>query len=185
VPTTGGRILAHAAAAVVLVAAGCGPGGGDVDTDSARAFDAYPLYWLGPRFEKWDLVHVDLRRDGMSTFVYGECTPHGTDEPSCVPPLEIQIQPLCAHLAAVARDSAWKTRRIRGAPVGTIDSAPVLFSAGAQVKVYRGEGTDAALAMRALRALRSINRVPPVISGTEAISPPARGVLEGRRPCRA
>jgi hypothetical protein len=46
----------------------------------------------------------------------------------CSVPLEIQIQPLCMQLDVVARAPIWRRRQIRGAPVGTIDSAPVMFT---------------------------------------------------------
>jgi hypothetical protein len=54
--------------------------------------------------------------------------------------------------------NAWKRREVRGAPVGTIDDAPVLFTDRVQVEVYRGQGSDPGLPLRALRALRSVNR---------------------------
>lgn len=167
--------------ALVLVTAGCS--GDRVDVEAAREFDAYPLYWLGERFEKWELSQVELDPSGFSTFVYGDCTPEGEDHPTCSPPLQLQIQPLCTHLDAVARAPIWKRRRVRDAPVGTIDSAPVLFSSKAQIKVYRGEGSDAGTRMRALRALRSINRVEPVVTQDEPIPSPVPGVLSGDRPC--
>jgi hypothetical protein len=172
---------------VFFVAAACSsarsPDEVEGDLDAARRFDAYPLYWLGERFEGWDLEHVEVRPNGLSIFVYGQCTPHGEDEPSCAPPLQIQIQPLCVNLEAVARAPTWRHRRIRGAPVGTIDSAPVLFTSGAQVKVYRGDGSDPAAPLRALRALRSINDVEPVIGPDDPIPGPAPGVLAGTRAC--
>jgi hypothetical protein len=181
--------LGAAFVAVVLGASGCGERG-VAETASAQTFRAYPLYWVGERFESWDLVHVDVATSGITSFIYGTCKvddPDGFFGPeggSCSPPLDIQIQPLCAHLAVVARAPVWKHREVRGAPVGTIDSAPVMFTQLAQVKVYRGQGTDPGLPMRALRALRSINRVSPVIGPRGHIPAPARDVLNGRRPCR-
>lgn len=103
--------------------------------------------WVGERFEKWDLEYVDVGTREFSTFVYGTCEPRG--DAGCPPPLDIQIQPLCAHLEAVARTPIWKRRQVRGAPVGTIDGAPVLFTNRVQVKVYRGRGSDPGLALRA------------------------------------
>jgi len=172
--------------ALVLTTAGCSSLFGDpeVDASEAREFDGYPLYWVGERFERWDLVHVDIRPQ-LTTFVYGDCEPTGGDEPSCTPPLEIQVSPLCAHLDVVARAPIWRRRSIRGAPVGTSDSAPVLFTSGAQVKVYRGEGSDAGLPRRALEALRSINDVPPVIGPTGSIPGADPTMLAGERPCAA
>jgi hypothetical protein len=100
-------------------------------------------------------------------------------------PLQIQVQPLCAHLEAVARAPIWKRRQVRGAPVGTIDGAPVLFTNRVQVKVYRGQGSDPGLPMRALRALRSANGVALVIRADDPSPAAPRAVLAGASPCSA
>ena len=178
------RLSAGIALVAALAVSGCFGGGTNSEQAAARKFDGFPLYWVGERFEKWDLAAVD-GLDGPGefvTFVYGTCKPSG-DEPSCVPPLEIQVFPLCWHLEAVARAPVWKRRRVRGAPVGASDSAPVLFTRGAQVKVYRGEGSDPGLPLRALHALRSINRVEPVVGASAPLPSPPPGVLEGTRAC--
>jgi len=100
------------------------------------------------------------------TFVYGDCEPSGGDEPSCVPPLQIQVSPLCGHLEAVTASR----RKIRGAVVGfNRDGAPVLLTARAQVKVYTGEGANAHAALEALERLRSANRVPPVVRASDRL----------------
>ncbi len=170
---------------VVLIAGGCSTGA-KVDLDEARRFDGYPLYWVGERFEKWKLDNI-LDLDGRSEFVtliYGTCTPHDGGQPSCTPPLQIQVSPLCRHLGVVTASPAWRQRRLRGAPVGrNPDGAPVLLTRGAQVKIYRGEGSDRGIAVRALRALRSLNRVPPVIGRKGRIPVPPAGVLAGTRNC--
>ncbi len=167
-----------------LVAQGCSAGRPDSppDTRAARQFDDFAVYWLGARFEKWKLTAVALPYgpEGFVSLIYGDCTPTGDDHPSCTPPVQVQISALCSHLREVARAPIWKQRRIRGAPVGTIDGAPVLFSRSSQVKVYRGEGTDAGVELRALRALRSLNNAPPVVGVADRIAPPARGVLAER-----
>lgn len=179
--------------AAVLIASGCGKtrtvGEGNPDIETAREFDRHPLYWLGRRFEKWDLEHVEVGGGELVTLVYGTCEiddpdgPFGFEGGSCSPPLQLQIQPLCAHLAAVARAPIWRRRQVRGAPVGTIDSAPVLFTNHVQVKLYRGQGSDPGLPMRALRALRSLNDVAPVIDRDDPIPPAERKVLAGTRRC--
>jgi hypothetical protein len=140
---------------------------------------------VGDRFEDWKLETIE-GLDGVGgavTFIYGDCTPHDGEQPSCTPPIEIQVFPLCAHLEEVAAAPIWRTRRVRGAPVGTIDSAPVMFTAGAQVKVYRGEGTGPSVRMDVLRQLRSINEVPPVVGSSGPIPAPPAAVLDGSRPC--
>jgi hypothetical protein len=156
---------------------------------AARQFRGFPLYWVGERFEKWELRAIELPSFGFATVIYGNCEvkdPDGVFGPeggSCMPPLQIQIAPLCFHLDVVARAPIWRRRSIRGAPVGSSDSAPVLFTRGAQVKVYRGQGSDPGLAIRALRAIRSLNAVPPIIAPGGPIAPPDRRMLEGSRPC--
>jgi hypothetical protein len=178
---------AAALAAFAIFAAACGSsprtvGGGDPDLDAARKFDRHPLYWVGKRFERWELEHVDVGKSEFATFSYGTCElPEG--EGGCAVPLQIQVQPLCTHLRVVARAPMWKRRSVRGAPVGTIDSAPVLFTSRVQVKVYRGQDSDPGLPMRALRALRSANGVAPVLDVDDPIPPAPRAVLNGRTPC--
>jgi hypothetical protein len=178
---------AIATALVVAVLSGCGGGGGsgptgDVDLAAARGFEEHPLYWLGDRFEDWDLTYVSVGNGEFSTFIYGRC--EASSDGGCAPPLQLQIQRLCAHLDAVAQAPIWRTRRVRGAPVGTIDSAPVLFSSRVQVKVYRGRGSDPGVEMRALRALRSVNDVEPVLGANDPIPPADLDVLAGKKPCR-
>src|SRR5829696_4341066 len=84
---------------VVFAATACTwrAGHDEIDIDAARQFDGYPLYWLGDRFERWDLEHVEVSPTSFSTFVYGRCTPHGADEPSCSPPLQVQKSSPCVR----------------------------------------------------------------------------------------
>jgi hypothetical protein len=178
-----GIAVAIALAALVAVG-GCTVGRGP-DVESARTFEGYPLYWVGERFEKWDLEYAEVRPDGFSTFIYGTCEIEPFSDGGCAPPLAIQVQPLCAHLDAVAANPVWKRREVRGAPVGTIDSAPVLFASRVQVKVYWGQGGDPGAPMRALEALESANLVPPVIGPDDPIPPAPREVLAGEAPCRS
>jgi hypothetical protein len=160
-------MLSALALGVLTGVAGCRDPGADIE--AAKKFDRFPLYWVGERFEQWDLTAIDGLDypSQIISFIYGDCTPHDGEQPSCTPPFQIQVSPLCAHEAPVG-----SRRRIRGAPVGTIDSAPVLFTRGAQVKVYRGEGSYPGLPIKVLRALRSINSVPPIITSTGPIPDP-------------
>ena len=59
----------------------------------------------------------------------------------------------------------------------------MLLTRRTQVKIYRGEGTDAGVALRALEGLRSLNTAPPTISASDPIPPPPSGILEGERAC--
>jgi hypothetical protein len=163
----------------------------DADIAAARAFRGFPLYWVGESFEGFDLRYVDVPGQyGFATLVYGECEPKdpdgffGQEGGSCPPPLQIQIAPLCFHLDVVARKQTWRRRSVRGAPVGSARvGTPILFTRGAQVKVSRGQGSTQGLAYRALRAIRSLNSVPPVVAPAGPIPRPDPRVLAGSVPC--
>ena len=76
--------------AAMLAAAGCTRtvGEADPDIDAARNFDRHPLYWVGERFEGWDLEHVNVGT-AVAGFSYGTCEIQGT-EGACPVPLQIQ-----------------------------------------------------------------------------------------------
>ena len=155
----------------------------DFTSASIKRFSAFPVYWVGPRFERWPLVAIDgPDPGGFVSFIYGTCTPSGGDEARCSLPLEIQSSPMCQNLSTVAEDPIWRRRSIRRAPVGAIDGEPVLFSLGAQIKVYQGVN-DPGLALRALHAIRSANRTAPIIQAHGSIAALPRNVLSGSRPC--
>ena len=182
------RVVAILTVAALLVACSSGTrtvGEGDPDLEAARSFRKHPLYWVGERFERWELEHVDVASAQFVTFGYGTCELPGGTDGGCAVPLQIQIQPLCTHLRVVARAPVWRRRQVRGAPVGSIDSAPVMFTNRVQIKVYRGQDSDPGLPMRALRALRSINSVQPVLDVDDPIPPAPRAVLAGTAACRA
>jgi hypothetical protein len=173
--------------AAAVLAGGCSSsttvGEGEPDLEAAREFDRHPLYWAGERFEDLDLEHVQLDTGVIVSFIYGTCEiPAGSDG-GCAPPLQLQITPLCDHLDAVARADVWRRRQVRGAPVGTIDGAPVLFTSRVQVKVYRGQDSDPGIAMRALQALHSVNDVAPVLDRADTIPAAPRSVLSGEERC--
>jgi hypothetical protein len=190
---------ARAAAGLVVVAlavAACAAPWEPVDTagsynaeqsaytpETVAQFDRHALYWLGERFEGWNLSFIS-DFGGFITFVYGDCEPDGGDEPGCTPPLSVQVFPPCFELRANARNPRWQHRRWRGAPVGAIDSAPLLFGRGAQVKVYAVVPDDPGLARRAMEALRSANAIAPVVGPGEPIPGLPFDVLAGGESCR-
>lgn len=148
--------------ALSMSIAGCGDRESEISR--AREFDRFPLYWVGEQFKRWELAHIDGLdySSRIISFIYGDCTPHNGGQPSCSPPLQVQVSASCSAPSAVVR-------RIRSAPVGIVDGAPVLYARGAEIKVYRGEGSRPGDPIEALRALRSINRVPPVIGPGDPI----------------
>src|SRR5712691_6097606 len=72
----------------VVTSPGCGADGSKPDIESARQFRAFPLYWVGRRFENWDVTRIEgvNGRGMLVSFIYGDCTPAGGEQPSCTPP---------------------------------------------------------------------------------------------------
>lgn len=177
-------VTALAATSLIAFAGACSFERGP-DIESAKEFDRFPVYWLGDEFEGLELSHVEAEDwSTAALLVYGTCKPSGYDG-GCAPPVQVQVFPLCYHLDAVWLPPKERKLVIRGAPVGRQDGAPVLLTRRTQIKVYRGVGTDddPGVSLRALKALRSLNTVSPVISASEPIPPPAPGVLDGTKPC--
>jgi hypothetical protein len=180
-------VLVSLLALSALSACGEGQGArgyGRLTAENLQSYSRSPLYWVGTRFERWELDSISgpFRPDGMVSFIYGTCTPTDGDEPSCSPPIDLQVSAPCWNLDLVARDPIWRERRVRGAPVGEADNAPVLFSTGAQVKVYTATN-DPNLGLHVLRALRSANNVRPVIDVNEPIPALPAAVLAGTKEC--
>ncbi len=186
-------------ALVPLLAAGCSfsrdelvPPGEGFDTahstftpETLRSFDEFPLYWLGEKFEQWELVTILGPYPGSRQIylVYGRCRLSGGDEPRCSPPVSIQIQPLCDHLDAVAHHGAWKKFRIRGAPLGGRPHVRVLFTDRVQIKVVANSGADPDRGERVFEALRSANAVGPQVGPGDPLPPASLAVLGGEAPC--
>ena len=176
------RALSILAVAAIVAGSGCAVDGDTrSDLENARKFNAYPLYWPGDRFETWSLTHVDVENAQFVFLVYGDCDASG--DSGCAPPLQLQISGLCNHLDQVAENPIWRRRRIRDAPVGFFDGAPVMFTNHVQIRVYRGKGSDPDVELRALRSLRSLNRLRPVLGPSDPVPAPAPGVLEGTAGC--
>ena len=119
------------------------------------------------------------------SLIYGDCKPSGGDEPSCSPPIQIQIQPLCFELRSVAHHGAWKKFRIRGAPMGGRPHMRVLFTDRVQIKVYANAGRDPDRGQRVFEALRSANAVGPQVGPGDPLPPASLAVLAGEAPCTA
>jgi hypothetical protein len=83
---------------------GIGQGGlGERDLEDFRD---YPIFWLGPSFEGYNLQSVrhvkysappGARGQDRLTFVYGDCVPVA-DAPRCAVPAQLHVQPVCSVL---------------------------------------------------------------------------------------
>lgn len=99
------------------------------DVDRAATFDRFPLYWLGESFEGHELAAIEgVGESGPGVvLIYGECTPDGGLEPSCAPPVQVQIFPLCYHLdfpLCYHLDAVALRRRDGGQPFAGRRTAP-------------------------------------------------------------
>jgi hypothetical protein len=101
----------------VTVAAAAGCGGRDkgavADTDSGRwnidelkAFDEFPVYWVGDEFDGLQLeqiIRVNHVRaaetiapsENTVVLIYGSCDPAPSE--SCSPPLSVRVEPSCGR----------------------------------------------------------------------------------------
>lgn len=146
---------------------------GPPDIRAAREFTQYPLYWVGERFEGRDLTAVSVDRKNV-TFIYGTCVLELPADGGCGPTLQIQIWPRCVTLEA-----AKSGLEIRGAPLNySYGGDPILYTDRVEIRVFAGHGATRGMRMRALRALRSANRVPPVIDAADPLPAPGRKASE-------
>jgi hypothetical protein len=80
---------------MAIAACGGDENGAATDVPAAQRAVPYRLYWAGPNVAGLSLTDV-LRGSGLTTFIYGTCTPKPAgDEASCSPPLEIQVASIC------------------------------------------------------------------------------------------
>jgi hypothetical protein len=80
---------------VVLAASGCTLFESTIEEQLQDAEEVGgQVFYLGDEYRGLPLVHVGAGRDDGNPhgadFVYGDCEPEGTDEPSCSPPLQVQ-----------------------------------------------------------------------------------------------
>jgi hypothetical protein len=164
--------------ATTWLAAGCAGGTetvtvpkGPPDSRAARQFTDYPLYWVGEQFEGWDLTAVSVDRSNV-TFIYGNCVLELPADGGCSPTLQIQIWPRCVTLEA-----AESGLEVRGAPLNySYGGDPILYTDRVEIKVFTGQGSTRGMKMRALRALRSANEVPPVVDVDDPLPAPGQKV---------
>ena len=143
---------------------------GNPDVDAARGFDRYPLFWVGQRFEGVALTHVSIDKRNV-TFIYGTCTIDLPADGGCAPTLQIQNWPRCVELGTDTESGL----RIRGASLNYgYGGDPLLHTDRVEVRVFAGQGATRGMKLRALRALRSANKVPPIIGTDDPIPAPGR-----------
>src|SRR5262245_56609556 len=85
-----------AVAAGVGLCAGCAEvneraHGDEPDFEAAKAFQKYPLFWVGERFEQWKLTSISGLDFGSNQIIFGYGHCHVSGEGGCTPPLMIEI----------------------------------------------------------------------------------------------
>ena len=145
-----------------------GPGQPRFDLAQARAFDEFPLYDAGERFDGLPLTAV-LRRDDTAdfvSFVYGDCV--ASDAEGCAPPLEIQVWPACK------RNLALYDSPVTAMPVPervTVRAVPAaFFEDGDRLELQTGRSTVVVFGGSRARNLRVAATLRPL--GERASSGP-------------
>jgi hypothetical protein len=184
---------ALAALTILVIAYGFRHGGPDRDAvRKARAFPAFPVYWLGDSFEHLPLtayertkrpptaallaVGVEQGVDEVS-LVYGTC--HAASDSGCAPPLSIQISAVCGgafggdHLAP-GPGPPLTHLTVDGVPavfIGIGNNHLELFSGGVTISIFGVHD----LALRAAVALQPANARARALAtpGVQLPAPPA------------
>lgn len=131
---------------------------GELDRDAlsrAPAVNDLPILWLGDEFEGYALTQfVNTASEWL--LVYGACRASPGPEPSCVPPIQIQVRPPGGippegYFSPEPFRGVERTPGERGIRPGGTESWVIWLPGGSTVKVYVseyvvGDVTDALLA---------------------------------------
>jgi hypothetical protein len=174
--------LAWAALGLTVLLAGCAERPDPKTLDELRNSTGAPIYWLGDSYRGLPLVHV-AHFGARSDFIYGDCTPGppGSDEPSCVPPIDVQQWRLRDRHPSLFVGPSCRRLTVRGVPVGDFRRA------GAEFELYTGSSTvviftdDRRSARRIAQALQPINA--PGNAG-DPLPPPPPSVAKALSVCR-
>lgn len=166
---------------------------GNFSVSAARAFDEFPIYSVGDRFQDLPLTGVLRRfdpsssagpvRENFVSFLYGECAPQGGS--GCALPLEIQVWPACERNASVyaggpASDAAEPiaVRGLAATYFGALGRPRLEFTTGTSTVVIFGRTREQVVA--AANALRGVNHE---LDGRAPLPSPAEGAQYGALKC--
>ena len=137
------------AGVLAMASTGCfldaGPGPKPVSNwtiHDARAFDEFPLYWLGESYEGLPLTTVRLTTDGdgvtHASFAYGEpATAEGSFGQHWLPRLEVDIQPYCGYSPEEYLSYDWDEEPI-GIEVRSVDGYVQRYSNAEYLELWTG-----------------------------------------------
>lgn len=128
--------------------------------ESAQVFTELPILWLGEEFEGFALTRFRSNPNGQH-LVYGACKPSSGSEPSCVPPIQIQVWaagkiPPQGYFGPEPFRGLTRTQGERNPSNGTA-SWIVWLPGGTTVKVYVSEYAVGEITERLMTALHSAN----------------------------
>jgi hypothetical protein len=161
------------AAVVMLALAACGTGSADKSGPAQQRLEQLaaqskgPVYYLGPRFQKWWLTGADVDGDRIDAY-YGTCT---ALVDSCALPIDLineAFDPGMWRLAAGCR----RLPPVRGVPAVTFGDELVLLTGNAAITIAPAGG-DTAVAVAAAAQLREVGSE----LSRESLPPPDPAVL--------
>ncbi len=137
---------------------------GELNTDAldrAPSVGNVPILWLGESFDGYALTRLARVPTGWH-LVYGACKPSGGWEPSCVPPIQIQIRPKGGippegYFSPEPFRGVERTPGERGVQRDGTVSWAIWLPGGSTVKVYVSEYVIGDVTEALLEALRSAN----------------------------
>lgn len=147
---------------LAVLLAGCGGHAGPTthaaahDIRVAQRAAGYRLYWDGRSLQGLALTDV-LRSPDSTTLIYGTCTPVG-EEPSCTPPLQIEVASICASNALLLDVRPSARFAARGVSVLDYGEGQIELATGTSNVVVRASRAIARRAISALRPLTSPHR---------------------------
>ena len=169
--------------AVTVVLAGCTERADPQVVAELRADQGSAIYWLGDSYRGLPLVHVE--NFGTRTdFIYGDCTPGppGSDEPSCVPPIDIQQWRLRDRHPSLFVGPSCRRLTVRGVPAGNFHRA------GGEFELYTGSST-VVIFTDGRRSIRQIAQALVPINARggpgDPLPPPPASVADALSVCRA
>jgi hypothetical protein len=150
----------------------------------AKAFRAFPLYYLGESFEAQRLEAIfrvnalalpgeTTRRNDVS-FIYGKC--ENIEGQPCLPPTQVQVWDACERYRDIYPFRPDQSMTLRGVPAAVFDEGRrlELYTQRVTIVIF---GRNAARTLLAANALRGVN--DPVAPALD-LPAPTQAVLEGR-----
>ena len=136
---------------------------GELDEEAlveAPAVNDIPILWLGEEFEGYALTRFASNPSGWH-LVYGACKVSPGPEPSCVPPIQIQIRPPggippAGYFSPQPFREIMRTPGERNLPNGT-SSWVIWLPGGSTIKVYISEYAVGEITERLMANLQSAN----------------------------